>query len=117
MTRDLLNLNLLAKLMVLHQQILFSLASAAIAESVLMRTSEKVASLYRVAPRSGSFLCYFHSVCLCSVCESVGKVVLKLPPIRSMSLVNQRLHMYLPPMGMDVWWSWIVSCMFFSRNK
>ena len=104
MTRDLLNLNLLAKLMVLHQQILFSLAIAAIAESVLMRTSEKVASLYRVAPRSGSFLCYFHSVCLCSVCESVGEV-LKFTIAAAhklMSSANLRLHMDLPPVEMDM---------------
>ena len=37
-TRDLCNLNLLAKLMVLHCQILFSLA---IAEAILMQTSAK----------------------------------------------------------------------------
>ena len=47
MTRDLYSLNLLAKLMVLHRQILFSLAIAAIAEAILMRTS----ALHRVAPR------------------------------------------------------------------
>ena len=38
--------------MVLHRQILFSLAIAAIAGAILMRTSaEQVLSLYRVAPR------------------------------------------------------------------
>ena len=47
MTRD-----LLAKLMVLHRQILFSLATAAIAEAILIRTStEQVPSLHRIAPR------------------------------------------------------------------
>ena len=51
MTRDLYNLNLLAKLMVLRRQILLSLAIAAIAEVILMRTSaEQVPSLQRVAP-------------------------------------------------------------------
>ena len=51
MTRDLYNLNLLAKLMVLHLQILFSLAIAAIAEAILMRTSaEQMLSLRRIAP-------------------------------------------------------------------
>ena len=51
-TRDLQSLNLLAKLTVLHRQILFSLAIAAIAEAILMRTSaEQVPSLHRVAPR------------------------------------------------------------------
>ena len=45
-------LNLLAKLMVLHRQILFSLASAAIAKAILIQTSvEQVPSLHRVAPR------------------------------------------------------------------
>ena len=49
MTRDMHSLNLLAKLMVLYRQILFSLATAAIAEAILMRTSaEQVPSLHRV---------------------------------------------------------------------
>ena len=48
-TRDSYSLNLLAKLLVLHRQILFSLATAAIAEAILMRTSaEQVPSLHRV---------------------------------------------------------------------
>ena len=43
---------MLAKLMVLHWQMLFSLAIAAIAEAILMRISvELVSSLHRVAPR------------------------------------------------------------------
>ena len=51
-TRDLLSLNLLTKLMVLHRPILFSLAIVAIAEPILIRTSaEQVPSLHRVAPR------------------------------------------------------------------
>ena len=51
-TRDLYSLNLLAELMVLHRKILFSLASAAIAEAILMPTSaQQVPSLHRVAPR------------------------------------------------------------------
>ena len=51
MTKDLYSLNLLAKLMVLHRQILFSLATAAIVEAILMQTSaEQVPSLHRVAP-------------------------------------------------------------------
>ena len=39
MTRDLYSLNLFAKLMMLHCQILFSLAIAAVAEVILIRTS------------------------------------------------------------------------------
>ena len=51
-TRDLYNLNLLAKLMVLHCQILCILTIAAIAEAILIRISaEHVLSLHRVAPR------------------------------------------------------------------
>ena len=43
---------MLAKLMMLHRQILFSLAIAAIAEAIMMRISaEQVPYLYRVAPR------------------------------------------------------------------
>ena len=45
-------LNLLAKLMVLHCQILFSLAIAVSPGAILMRTfAEQVASLHKVAPR------------------------------------------------------------------
>ena len=52
MTRDFHSLNLLAKLMALHRQILFSLTIAAIAEAILMRTSaEQVPSFHMVAPR------------------------------------------------------------------
>ena len=48
-TRDLYSLNLLAKLMVLHRKILFSLA---IAEAILMRASaEQGPFLHRVALR------------------------------------------------------------------
>ena len=32
-------------------------------------------------------------------------------------LVLQAGDMGLQPMEMDVWWSWSVSCMIFSRNK
>ena len=43
---------MLAKLMVLHHQILFSLAIAAITEAILMQISaEQVPSLHRVASR------------------------------------------------------------------
>ena len=52
MTRDLYSLNLCVKLMVLHRQIPFNLAIAAIAEAILMQTSaEQVPPLHRVAPR------------------------------------------------------------------
>ena len=52
MTRDLYNLNMLAKLMVLLRQIQFNLAIAAIAETNLMRISvEQVLSWHRIAPR------------------------------------------------------------------
>ena len=51
-TRDLHNLNLLAKLMVLLHQILFHLATAGITEAILMQISaEQVSSLHRVAPK------------------------------------------------------------------
>ena len=47
-TRDLYSLTLLAELTVLRRQFLFSLAIAAIAEAILMRTSaEQVPSLHR----------------------------------------------------------------------
>ena len=51
-TRDLYNLNLLAKLMVLLHQILFNLAFPTFAEAILMQNfAEQVPSLHRVAPR------------------------------------------------------------------
>ena len=47
-TRNLYSMNVLAKLMVLHRQILFNQAIVAIAEAILMRTSaEHVPSLHR----------------------------------------------------------------------
>ena len=50
--RDLYSLNLLAKLMVLHRQILFSLAIAAIADAILKRASaQQGPSLQGVASR------------------------------------------------------------------
>ena len=52
-TRDLHSLNVRAKLVVLHRQILFSLAIAAITEAILVRISaEQVPSLHMVAPRN-----------------------------------------------------------------
>ena len=60
-TKDLQSLHLSAKLILLHCQILFSLAIAAIVEAILMWTcAEKVPSLYRVAPR------YFKLVTSCN---------------------------------------------------
>ena len=45
-------MNLLVKLMVLHRQILFTLAIAAVSEAILMRISaEQVPSSQRAAPR------------------------------------------------------------------
>ena len=50
--QDLYSSNLLAKLMVLYHQILFSLAIAAMVEAILMQTSaEEVPSLHGIAPR------------------------------------------------------------------
>ena len=91
---------MLAKLMVLHRQILFSLAIAAIAEAILMMSAEQMPSLHRVAPRYfklvttsniwpfmlkfcsdvvravghdlALFCADFHSICRCSVYEFVG---------------------------------------------
>ena len=104
-TRDLHSLNVRAKLVVLHRQILFSLAIAAITEAILMLTSaEQVPSFQSVAPRylklvtsSNSwpfrlisaliifvragghdltlFCADFHSICRCSVYESVGALL------------------------------------------
>ena len=53
------NLNLIAKLMVLHGQILVSVAIASIAEAILMRISVKqLSSLQRLAPRDLKLVTY-----------------------------------------------------------
>ena len=54
-TRNLYNLNLLAKLMALFCKILFNMANAAVAEAIVMRISaEHVPSLHRFATRYSS---------------------------------------------------------------
>ncbi len=40
-----------------------------------------------------------------------------LPAKRSISSANLRLHIALPLMEMDVWWSWRVSSIICSRNR
>ena len=99
-TRDLCNLNLLVRLMLLLRQTLFNLVIGTTAGAILMRISaEQVPSLHRVAPRylklvtSSNFwpvmLCTVcvvghdltlfcadsHSICICSVYESAGEVL------------------------------------------
>ena len=75
--------------MVLRRQVLFSLASPAIAEAILLQTSaEQESSLHRLLPGSictdvvravghdlALFCAGFHSTCRCFVCESVGEVL------------------------------------------
>ena len=136
---------MIAKLMVLHCQFLFSLTIAAIVEVILMWTSaEQVPSLHRVAPRylklvtSSNFwpfmligtnvvcavghdLALFcadiHSICRCFVYESIGEVL-------------KVCHCYRPYDGCGQivgfisafhQWRWMcggsVSSMIFSRNK
>ena len=57
MTNDLCNLNVLVKLMGLHCQILFNLATATNAETILIQISaEQVSSLHRVAPKYFKFV-------------------------------------------------------------
>ena len=51
LTRDLYSLNLFAKLMVLHRQILFSLAIAATAGAILVQTSAEQVPSLRANPR------------------------------------------------------------------
>ena len=59
----------------------------------------------------------FHSICCCSVYESAGEVLkFTIAAARKINVAS-RLNMGLPPLEMDVWWSWSVSCMIFSRNK
>ena len=62
-------LNMLAKLMVLHRQIPFSLG---IAEAILMRTSAVHANICTDVVRA---VADFHSTCRCSVYKSVGEVL------------------------------------------
>ena len=86
---------MLAKLMVLHRQILFSLATGAMAEAIMIWTfAEQVPSLHRVSSNFWSsmlvsalmlfellattlifFFADFHSIRSCSVYESVREVL------------------------------------------
>ena len=67
MKRDLYNLNLLAKLMVLLHQILFNMAIAAVAVAILMRISaEQAPFLNRVAHvHSNQTLCDIRDLMTC----------------------------------------------------
>ena len=95
-----------------------------------MRTSaEQVPSLHRVAPRylilvtSSSFWPFVlvravsHNILLFFVLTSIPLIRLRvgevlnlssplLTLLRWISEANRGLHMDLPPMEMDVWWSW-----------
>ena len=53
------------------------------------------------------FMLLVHSICRCSVYKFVGEVFkFKIvAAIRSMSSANRKLHIGLPPMEMEVWWS------------
>ena len=104
-TRDLYNLNLPAKLMVFHRQLLFNSAIAAIMQSRCGFLLSRCHPFYRIAVRNLKLLTCsnfwpfmlisactdvvrlhvghdldlsyadFHSTCCCSVCESVGTVL------------------------------------------
>ena len=131
--------------MVLHCQILFSLA---IAEAILMWISaEQGPCLHKVAPRylklvtSSNFWLFMLipapmlfmllvMILLFSVLTSTPYAIVLstsllmwswsspwLSSIRWMVSANSRLCMGLPPMEMNVWWSWSVSYITFSRNK
>ena len=51
-----------------------------------------------------TYIPYAHALCTSLSGRSSSPPL--LPPIRSISLaINHRLHMGLPPMEMDVWWS------------
>ena len=129
MTRALYNMNLLTKLIVL---ILFNLAIAAITEAILIRTStEQVPSLHRVARRylklvtSANFWTFmpiiictnvvcsvghdlalfcadFHSICCCSVYESVGEVLkFTIAAAHKIDVVSDSLAAYGPSTNGD----------------
>ena len=64
-TRDFYSVNMFAKLMVLHRQILFSLAIVAIAKAILIRNSaEQVPSLHRAAPRCLKLVIVHAYICI-----------------------------------------------------
>ena len=118
--------------MVLLHQILFNLAIAAIAEIILMLTSaEQVSSLHRVAPRylklvtssniwtfmlvnictdvvhavgldHALFCADFHSICCCSVYESVGEVLkFTIAAAHKIDVVSDSLAAYGPSTNGD----------------
>ena len=72
-TKDLHNLNLIAKLMVLPCQIQFNQAIASTAKAILMRISaEQVPSLHRPAPR------YFKLVSSCNIWPFIISALMSL---------------------------------------
>ena len=78
MTRDLHSWNLFAKLIMLHRQILLSLAIAAFFEALLMQTSaQQVPSLHRVTPRYLKLVTSsnFWPVMLIIICNDVIRTI------------------------------------------
>ena len=69
--------------------------------------------------QSAKWLCWLLSISRSSVYESVGEVLefTIAAPHKIDVVANRKLHMGLPPMEMDAWWPWSISCMRFSRNK
>ena len=126
---------------------LSSLAIAAVTDAIPMPTSaEQVPYSHRVVPRyltlvtssnfwplmliSALMFVLLAMILLFSVVTSIQFAVapstslfmrfrssLLLPPTGSMSSANCGLHAGLPPMEMNVKWTWSVSCMIVSRNK
>ena len=63
---------------------------------------------------------YLHSICCCSVCESVCEILkFTIAATHKIDVVGKlyRLFVGLSPMEIDVWWSWSVTCLILSRNK
>ena len=78
-TRDFLSLNLFAKLILLHRQILFSVGITVIAEAILMRTSaDDVPYLHRVAPNLNWSSACLHVKCFVEVYEVVEEFAVVL---------------------------------------
>ena len=142
--RDLYNLDMFAKLMVLLRQIMFK--SGHCWGNVMWIFAEKVPPLHRVAPRnlepvtsynwwpflviSALMLFLVLIILLVSVLTSIPYALALstdllvrtwssqlLPPIRSISSANRRLQIGVLIMETSVWWSWDVSCMNFSGTK
>ena len=95
----------------------FSCASAILKQSCSQSQGHEISHLLLLLAvhvnisLSALMFVLFHSICPCSVSESVSEVLkLITATIHKIMLLDCTLHIYmgLPPTEMDVWWSGVL---------